>query len=89
MVTAVVLIEAETDNINTLAETLVEMNGIKEVFSVAGRYDLIAIVRVQSNEDVADVVSDSMRHLEGIVKTETMIAFRVYTREDVEGMFSA
>ncbi|MBT4188727.1 MAG: Lrp/AsnC family transcriptional regulator, partial [Gemmatimonadales bacterium] len=63
MVTAVVLIEAETDKINTLAETLVEMNGIKEVFSVAGRYDLIAIVRVQSNEDVADVVSDSMRHL--------------------------
>ncbi|NCG31771.1 MAG: Lrp/AsnC family transcriptional regulator [Proteobacteria bacterium] len=89
MVTAVVLIEAETDKINTLAETLVEMNGIKEVFSVAGRYDLIAIVRVQSNEDVADVVSDSMRHLAGIVKTETMIAFRVYTREDVEGMFSA
>ena len=89
MVTAVVLIEAETDKINTLAETLVEMNGIKEVFSVAGRYDLIAIVRVQSNEDVADVVSDSMRHLERIVKPETMIAFRVYTREDVEGMFSA
>ena len=65
------------------------MDGIKEVFSVAGRYDLIAIVRVQNNEDVADVGSDSMRHLEGIVKTETMIAFRVYTREDVEGMFSA
>ncbi len=89
MVTAVVLIEAETDQINHLAETMVEMDGIQEVFSVAGRYDLIAIVRVQKNEDVADVVSDGMRHLEGIVKTETMIAFRVYTREDVEGMFSA
>ena len=89
MVTAVVLIEAETDKINDLAQAMVEMDGIQEVSSVAGRYDLIAIVRVQDNEDVADVVSHGMRHLDGIVKTETMIAFRVYTREDVEGIFSA
>jgi DNA-binding Lrp family transcriptional regulator len=89
MVTAVVLIEAETDKINELAKVMVEMEGIHEVFSVAGRYDLVAIVRVPKNEDIADVVSGSMRHLDGIVKTETLIAFRVYTREDVEGIFSA
>jgi len=88
MVTAVVLIEAETDKINDLAEELVEIEGIHEVFSVAGRYDLVAIVRVPQNQDIADVVSTRMRHLEGIVKTETLIAFRVYNREDVEGIFS-
>ena len=89
MVTAVVLIEAETDKINDLAAALVEIEGIQEVFSVAGRVDLVAIVRVPKNEDIADVVSGSMRHLEGIVGTETLIAFKVYSREDVEGMFSA
>ena len=88
MVTAVVLIEAQTDKINDLAEALVEIDGIREVFSVAGRYDLVAIVRVAHNQDIAEVVSAQMRHLEGIVKTETLIAFRVYSREDVEGIFS-
>ena len=88
MVTAVVLIEAQTDKINDLASSLVEVEGIHEVFSVAGRYDLVAIIRVAKNEDVADVVSGPMRHLAGIVKTETLIAFKVYSREDIEGIFS-
>jgi DNA-binding Lrp family transcriptional regulator len=88
MVTAVVLIEAETDKITDLAEALVEIDGIHQVFSVAGRYDLIAQLRVARNEDIADVVSGRMRHLDGIVKTETLIAFRVYSREDTEGPFS-
>ena len=80
MVTAVVLIEAEGEKINTLAEQLVAMDAITEVFSVAGRYDLVAIVRVPQNEDLADVVGDDMRQLDGIMKTETVIAFRVYSR---------
>jgi len=88
MVTAVVLIEAETPKINTLAEQLVEIDAVSEVFSVAGRYDLVAIVRVQRNEDLADAVGDSMRQLDGIVKTETLIAFKVYSREDIEDVFS-
>jgi len=88
MVTAVVLIEAETPKINTLAEHLVEIDAVSEVFSVAGRYDLVAIVRVQRNEDLADAVGDSMRQLDGIVKTETLIAFKVYSREDIEDIFS-
>ena len=88
MVTAVVLIEAETDKINELAEKLVEIDAISEVFSVAGRYDLVAIVRVRENEELAQVVSDRMRHFDGTVKTETLIAFKVYSREDIEGVFS-
>ena len=88
MVTAIVLIKAETNRIPALAEQITEMDGVSEVFSVAGRYDLVALVRVTKNEELADVISDKMRHLEGIVETETMIAFKAYSRYDLEAVFS-
>ena len=86
-VSAVVLIKAETSSVNELAQKLVELKGVAEVFSVAGQYDLVAIVRVKENEQLAEVVSDKMRKLPGVQLTETMIAFRVFTRAAVEGMF--
>lgn len=88
MVNAVVLIEAEADKIQSLAEQLVEIDGVPEVFSVAGRYDLVAILRVKENQDVADIVSSKIRNLEGIARTETLIAFRVYSRADIEEIFA-
>lgn len=88
MVTAVVLFEAETAKINRLAEQLVEIDAVTEVFSVAGRYDLVAILRVPQHDNLADVVGDEIRQLDGIVKSETLIAFRVYSREEIEGVFS-
>ncbi len=87
MVTAIVLIEAETSRIPSLAEQIVNMDGVQEVFSVAGRHDLVAIVKVPRNEDLADVISDKMRHLDGIVATETMIAFRAYSKQELEAGF--
>jgi len=87
MVTAIVMIKAETSRIPELANQITEMSGVQEVFSVAGRVDLIAIVRVARNEDLADVISDKMRHLEGIVETETMIAFRAYSKKELEAGF--
>jgi DNA-binding Lrp family transcriptional regulator len=87
MVTAIVLIKAETSRIPDLANQIADTSGISEVFSVAGRYDLVAIVRVPKNEDLADVISDKMRHLNGIVETETMIAFRAYSKQELEAGF--
>ena len=87
MVTAIVMIKAETSRIPELANQITEMSGVQEVFSVAGRVDLIAIVKVARNEDLADVISDNMRHLEGIVETETMIAFRAYSKKELEAGF--
>jgi DNA-binding Lrp family transcriptional regulator len=87
MVTAIVMIKAETSRIPDLANQITEMDGVQEVFSVAGRVDLVAIVKVSRNEDLADVISDKMRHLEGIVETETMIAFRAYSRRELEAGF--
>ena len=87
MVTAIVLIKAETNRIPDLAEEIADMAGVSDVFSVAGRHDLVAIVRVSKNEELADVISDKMRHLKGIVETETMIAFRAYSRQELEAGF--
>lgn len=87
MVTAIVLISAETNRIPELADRIAEMAGVQEVFSVAGRHDLVAIVKVARNEDLADVISNRMRRLEGIVATETMIAFRAYSKKELEAGF--
>ena len=87
MVTAIVLIKAETSQIPELANQIAEMDGVQEVFSVAGRVDLVAVVKVARNEDLADVISDKMRHLKGIVETETMIAFRAYSKQELEAGF--
>ena len=88
MVTAVVLIKAETDQVTVLAEKLAELDGVSEVFSVAGQYDLVALVRVRENEDLAQVISDRMRKLRGITSSETLIAFKVYSKKHLEAGFA-
>ena len=88
MVTAVVLIKAQTDKVTALAEQMAELEGVSEVFSVAGQYDLVALVRVRENEDLARVISDRMRKLAGITSSETLIAFKVYSKKDLEAAFS-
>ena len=87
-VTAVVLIKAKTDAINELAAELAELDGVSEVFSVAGRYDLVAIVRAARNEDLADIISTRMHKVAGIVDSETLISFRVYRNSELEAGFS-
>lgn len=87
MVTAVVLIKAATDKVPDLAQTLADLEGVSEVFSVAGQYDLVALVRVRENEDLARVISEKMRRLPGIASSETLIAFKVYSKQDIETAF--
>ena len=88
MVTSIILINVERREINSVAEQLVELDGISEVYSVSGNYDLIAIVRVKSNDELAKLVTERMRDLEGITNTETMLAFKAFSRHDLESMFS-
>ena len=87
MVTAVVLLTAATDKVPELAQTMSELEGVSEVFSVAGQYDLVALVRVRENEDLARVISEKMRKLPGITSSETLISFKVYSRKDIEAAF--
>lgn len=87
MVSAVVLLQCERNKINAVAETLAEIPGISEVFSVAGRYDLVAILRVRTNEALANLVTNEMLQVDGILDSETLIAFKVFSRHDLESMF--
>ena len=88
MVTSIILINAERNKINQLAEQLQAVEGISEVYSVSGNYDLIAIVRVKTNDDLATLVTRRMLSLDGIAKTETMLAFKAYSKHDLEAMFA-
>jgi len=88
MVTAIVLVECEKAKIVPTAQALAQLQGISEVYSVAGRTDLVAIVRVADNDQLADVITSQMLLIPGIAKTETLIAFQVYSKHDLDSMFS-
>jgi DNA-binding Lrp family transcriptional regulator len=88
MVNAVVLLKTEREKINDVAQHLSGIKGISEVFSVGGRYDLVAIIRVTSNDKLADLVTSQMLQVDGITDSETLIAFRVFSQHDLERMFS-
>lgn len=86
--TAFVLIDVTVDAVPEVAEQVVAVNGVTEVWSVAGRYDLIAKVRVRENEELADVVAGGIDKIAGIENSETIIAFRAYSADAVDAAFS-
>ena len=88
MVTSIILMNVERSKINEVAELLESIPGISEVYSVSGNYDLIAIVRVATNEELAQLVTQKMHAIKDIKKTETMLAFKAYSKHDLEAMFS-
>ena len=88
MVNAVILLMVEKSKVNEVALKLVELPGISEVYSVAGHYDLVAIVRVRENDQIAEAVTNHMLQIDGIQRSETLIAFRAFSRHDLEAMFS-
>ena len=88
MVTFIILINTKKNKISDVAETLAEMAEISEVYSVTGIYDLVAIVRTKTNDDVAELVTHRLGTIDGISKTDTMLAFKTFSQHDLEAMFS-
>jgi DNA-binding Lrp family transcriptional regulator len=88
MVTAVILLNVERSQIKAVGEALAAFPEAASVYSVAGKFDLVATVRVARNEDLAELVTERMVALPGITHTETLIAFRAYSRADIESGFS-
>jgi DNA-binding Lrp family transcriptional regulator len=88
MITAIVFVKADVSRIPEVAEGIAAVSGVTEVYSVTGQIDLIAMVRVTDHEDVARVVADSINKVSGVMETETHIAFRTYSRHDLEAAFS-
>ena len=88
MITAIVFVKADVARIPQVAEAIAAIDGVTEVYSVTGQIDLIAMVRVRDHEDVARVVADEVNKVSGVMETETHIAFRTYSRHDLESAFS-
>ena len=87
MLTAIVLIDTVADRIPEVADAVAEIPGVSEVYSVTGDIDLIALVRVREHDRLAEVIADKVSKVEGVVRTQTYIAFRAYSRTDLEQAF--
>ena len=88
MITAIVLITADVERIPEVAAAIAEIDGVSEVYSVTGDVDLIAVVRVRRHEDFADVIADRLNKVDGVQGTQTHIAFRTYSKHDLDAAFS-
>lgn len=88
MITAIVMVTAATDSIPEVAQAIADLDGISEVYSVAGDVDLVAIVRVREFDQVADVIAGQLDKVPGVLDTQTHIAFRAYSRHDLEAAFA-
>ena len=88
MVTAIVHIKAEVDRIPEVAETIADLDGVSEVYSITGAHDLLAMVRVPAYEQVAEIVPGRINKIPGVLATETHLAFRTYSKHDLDAAFS-
>ena len=88
MITAIVLVRAAVDRIPEVAQAIADLDGVSEVYSVAGDVDLVAMVRVRRHEELAEVIAGRLNKVEGVRETQTHIAFQSYSRHDLEATFS-
>jgi DNA-binding Lrp family transcriptional regulator len=88
VITAIVLVHEESDRIPEVAERIAELEGVSEVYSVTGDVDLVAVVRVREHEELAAVIADHLNKIEGVRSTKTYLAFRAYSRHDLDAAFA-
>jgi DNA-binding Lrp family transcriptional regulator len=88
VITAIVLVKAQVDQIPEVAEAIAALDNVSEVYSVTGEFDLIAMVRVRQHDDLADVIPGRINKIQGILSTETHVAFRTYSQHDLEAAFA-
>lgn len=88
MVTTIVLAVCDIHRVPETAQAVADIPEVSEVYSVAGDYDLVIMVRTRTHDDLAHVVTERIARIDGIERTQTLVAFKVYSRHDVEAMFS-
>jgi len=88
LITAVVLITAERSALPKLGEDLAALPGVSEVYSVTGEFDFIAMVRAKTHDELADIVTTRIAQTKGVGKTHTHVAFRAYSKHDLETLFA-
>jgi DNA-binding Lrp family transcriptional regulator len=85
---AIVLMQAERSALATLGGDLADIEGVAEAYSVTGDWDFVAILRLREHDELAKVVTGQISQLSGVLRTQTMVAFEVYSRHDLEALFS-
>lgn len=88
MTHAIVLIQAERGALATLGGELADIEGVAEAYSVTGEWDFVAVLRLRAQDSLAQVVTGQISQLQGVARTQTMVAFEVYSRHDLEALFS-
>jgi DNA-binding Lrp family transcriptional regulator len=84
----VILISADREALPVLGGRLADVEGVSEAWSVTGEWDFVAVIRVAETNQLADVVTNKLARLEGIVNTYTMVAFEVFSQHDLDAMFA-
>lgn len=88
MITAIVFVSADVARIPEVGQAIADLPHVAEVYSITGQLDLIAVVRVKTIDEVATVVADRLNKVPGVTQTETHIAFRTYSSQDIEAAFA-
>jgi DNA-binding Lrp family transcriptional regulator len=88
VITAIVLVKTAVDRVDEVAESIAGLAAVTEVYSVTGEFDLVALVRVRRHEELAEVIPGGLNKVAGVLTTETHVAFRTYSRHDLEAAFS-
>jgi DNA-binding Lrp family transcriptional regulator len=88
VITAIVLVKTDVERVHEVAQAIADLPAVTEVYSVTGEFDLVALVRVHEHDQLADVIPGGLNRVDGVQSTETHIAFRTYSRHDLESAFS-
>lgn len=87
MVTAFILINIEDKQTRKIADRLLAFAGVKEVHVVAGEYDIVAVIRVGSNKELSELITDKVIHAPGVERTKTLFALESYSEHDLQALF--
>jgi DNA-binding Lrp family transcriptional regulator len=85
---AIVLIQSDRSALATLGGELADVDGVAEAYSVTGDWDFVAVLRLRRPDDLAQVVTGNIAQMPGVLRTSTMVAFEVYSRHDLEALFT-
>jgi DNA-binding Lrp family transcriptional regulator len=88
VITAIVFIKTAVDQVNEVAQAIADLPAVTEVYSITGEFDLIALVRVRQHDELADVIPGGLNKVSGVLATQTHMAFRTYSRHDLEAAFA-
>jgi len=88
VITTIVMVSVDANRIPEVAQAIADLDGVSEVYSVAGDVDLIAVVRVRNFDEIAEVIAGRLSKIDGVLHTDTHVAFRAYSRHDLDAAFS-